>query len=398
MLISVEDARLAARRTLPRWLFDYVDGGAYSEASLKNNLASLSAVRFIPAILCGVSAPDTAVKILETHQTFPLVLAPVGMGGLLSVGGEVAVVRAAAAAGIQTCLSHFSIQSIEDIARAVDPAILMFQLYIFRDRAITRDTLQRVWNAGVRTLVVTVDTPVTPMRERDARNGFRSISKLSFRHFTQMMIRPGWTWNMAHKGGRLMANLEPYGMGKTFFAQSATISRELDPTINWLDLKWIREVWKGRLVIKGVLHPEDTRRSAELGAEGIVLSNHGGRQLDGAVSGFEMLSKNVQAANGRLDILVDGGFRYGSDIAKAMALGASGVMIGRPWAFGLAAEGQKGVADVIDYFHQGLRSTMTLLGARDIAALREGGKDFLRGVSGAACEPVPSSSIMKEHV
>lgn len=151
-------------------------------------------------------------------------------------------------------------------------------------------------------------------------------------------------------------------------------------------------------MIKGVLHPEDTRRSAELGAEGIVLSNHGGRQLDGAVSGFEMLSENVQTANGRLDILVDGGFRYGSDIAKAMALGAGGVMIGRPWAFGLAAEGQKGVADVIDYFHQGLRSTMTLLGARDIAALREGGKDFLRDVSGAACEPVPSSSIMKEHV
>ncbi|WP_367161129.1 alpha-hydroxy acid oxidase (plasmid) [Kozakia baliensis] len=361
---------MAARRTLPRWLFDYVDGGSYSESSLRRNREAFSTKSFVPYALRSCRDPNPSVTLMGRRQAAPLVLAPVGMGGILSAEGEVAAVRAAARASVPACVSHFSIQSIEVIAKAVDPSDLMFQLYVFRDRHMTRDMVMRAWHAGVRTLVVTVDTPITPMRERDARNGFRSASRLSIHHLAQMALCPRWTWQAARRDGRRMANLDPYGMGPTLFAQAAAIARGMDPTFDWDDIAWLRDMWKGKFVVKGVLHPEDTRRAAALGADGVVLSNHGGRQLDGAASGFDMLEANVVVASGRLSVLIDGGFRYGSDVVKAMALGADGVMIGRPWAFGLAARGEQGVSDVIDYFLQGIRSTMTLLGTPDVATLR----------------------------
>ncbi|GAA4488703.1 alpha-hydroxy acid oxidase [Gluconacetobacter asukensis] len=377
MIVSVDQLRQAARGTLPRWLFDYVDGGAYSEATLRRNRDALAERHLLPFVLRGVARPDAGASILGVRQPFPIGLAPVGMAGMLDAQGEIAAARAATALGVQMCVSHFSICSIEEIARAVDPAFLMFQLYIFRDRAVTEDMVRRAWAAGVRTLVVTVDTPVTPLRERDVRNGFRQLSRLSLRHIGQMLPRPGWTWRMVRRGHCVIGNLVPYDMGTTLFSQAAAISRSLDPAIGWDDMAWLRTIWKGRLVVKGVMQPADVATCADLGLDGVVLSNHGGRQLDGSASAVDVLEAGIRAANARIQILVDGGFRYGGDVAKALMLGAAGVMIGRPWAYALAANGEKGVTDVLKYFRDGLLSTMTLLGAADLGALRGGRKSLL---------------------
>ncbi|WP_246285398.1 alpha-hydroxy acid oxidase [Nguyenibacter vanlangensis] len=371
MIVSIEALRLAARRILPRWLFDYVDGGAYSETTMRRNLGALAERYFVPRVLRGVSRPNARTTLFGHQQDVPVMLAPVGMAGMLSPQGEIKAARAAARQGVTACLSHFSIVSVEDVARVVDPVSLAFQLYIFRDRDLTRDMVSRAWARGIRTLVVTVDTPVTPMRARDARNGFRNLSRLSARHVGHMALRPAWSWAAARRGGRTMGNLDRYKMGTNLFAQAATIARELDPDIGWHDLAWLRDVWKGKLVVKGVMLPEDTVECVRIGAEGIVISNHGGRQLDGAVAGFDVLEENVRAAGGRAQVVVDGGFRYGSDVVKALALGASGVMLGRPYAYGLAADGEQGVVDVLEYFRQGIHSTMTLLGVGDLSVVKD---------------------------
>jgi L-lactate dehydrogenase (cytochrome) len=380
MIVSVDRLRLAARQTLPRWLFDYLDGGSYSESTLHRNIAALSQWRFVPQVLGALPQPDVRSSIFGRQQDVPIVLAPVGMAGMLSPDGEIKAARAAAGQGVQACVSHFSIMPIERIAQAVDPDFLAFQLYIFRNRDITRDMVSRAWDCGIHTLVVTVDTPVTPLRERDARNGFRNVSRLSGRHVAQMMVRPRWTFRAARAKGRTIGNLDRYGMGSNLFAQAATIAREIDPHIGWDDIRWLRDTWKGRLVVKGVMQPDDSAQAGRLGVDALVLSNHGGRQLDGAVAAIELLEDNIKAAGSVTEILVDGGFRYGTDVVKAMALGAAGVMIGRPYAYGLAADGEQGVADVLDYFRQSILSTMTLLGAPDIAALRDNRGRLLRNL------------------
>ncbi|OUI84158.1 alpha-hydroxy acid oxidase [Acetobacter tropicalis] len=371
VIVSVDDFRTAARRRVPRWLFDYVDGGSYAEATLLRNRSCFNEHPFLPRVLRQIAQPDTTTTVLGVKHAFPLILSPVGMGGMLSAAGEGAAARAAADATLSMCVSHFSIASIENLARTVDPARLMFQLYIFRDRAITADMVRRAWDAGVRTLVLTVDTPVTPLRERDARNGFRRLSRLSGRQICQMASRPRWTLGVAQRSDRVIGNLVPYSMGRTLFEQAATISRSLDPAIGWADVAWLRQLWKGQFVLKGILHPEDTERAAGIGADAVILSNHGGRQLDGAVAALETLEANVATAAGRLEILVDGGFRYGNDIMRALTLGARAVMVGRPWAYALAAGGEKGVRDLLTYFHEGLQSGMSLLGADGIQNLQE---------------------------
>ncbi|GBQ32942.1 FMN-dependent L-lactate dehydrogenase [Gluconacetobacter sacchari DSM 12717] len=381
MVISVEDARLAARRGVPRWLFDYVDGGSGAEATLRRNIAALARLGFLPSVLRGAASPDTGTTLFGIPHRFPVILAPVGMAGMLSPGGEISAAIAATRAGLSMCVSHFALASIEDVAAAVDPARLMFQLYLFRDRAVTRDMVVRAWAAGVRTLVVTVDTPVTPLRPRDARNGFRGSTHLSGRLATQCLLRPRWLYGALRRPNRIIRNLAPYGMGDTLFAQAAAIGRAIDPAIGWDDIAALRESWKGRLVVKGLLRPDDTERAAAAGLDGVILSNHGGRQLDGAVSSIETLAACRAAVGGRIELCVDGGFRHGADVVKALALGAHGVLIGRPWAYGLAAGGIEGVTDILTLFHDGIRSSMTLLGAPDIADLREARCDRLASIT-----------------
>ncbi|MFT8421234.1 MAG: alpha-hydroxy acid oxidase [Gluconacetobacter sp.] len=377
MVISVEDARHEARRRVPRWLFDYVDGGAGAEHSLGRNLSALAGIGFLPSVLSGAGTADTGTTLFGIAHRFPVALAPVGMAGMLAPGGEIAAAMAAARAGISMCVSHFALASIEDIAAAVDPAGLMFQLYIFRDRAMTRDMVGRAWAAGVRTLVVTVDTPVTPLRLRDARNGFRSATRLSGRLAGQCLLRPRWLHGTLRRPDRIIRNLEPYGMGQTLFAQAAAIGRAIDPAIGWDDIAALRDLWKGRLILKGILRPDDTARAVSAGLDGVILSNHGGRQLDGAVSPVETLAACRDAAGSGLDICVDGGFRHGTDVVKALALGAQGVLIGRPWAYGLATGGMRGVGDILTLFHTGIQTGMILLGTPDIADLRARGRDHL---------------------
>ncbi|MFT9257387.1 MAG: alpha-hydroxy acid oxidase [Acetobacter sp.] len=370
MIISAKDRRRVARRRLPRWLFDYIDGGAGSEVTLRRNRVALERIGFVPMALRGAAAPVLGADVLGFDLDFPVILAPVGMAGLVSPAGEIAAAQAAATAGSAMWVSSFSLAGIEQIAARVDPARLGFQLYVFRDRAVTQDVLRRVWAVGIRTLVVTVDTPVTPLRERDARNGFRSATGISPRLAAQMLARPRWLYGAMRRSDRLVGNLVPYDMGTNLFAQAASIGRAMDPTLDWDDMARLRAQWKGRLVIKGVLHPQDVARAATLGMDGVVLSNHGGRQLDGAISAIEALPACVDAARGRVEICVDGGFRSGGDLVRALALGASAVLIGRPWVYGLAAQGGQGVADVLASLRDGMCSTMTLLGAADLTSLR----------------------------
>ncbi|MBO1325100.1 alpha-hydroxy-acid oxidizing protein [Acetobacter sp. TBRC 12305] len=394
MIISANERRRVARNRLPRWLFDYIDGGAGAETTLRRNTAALDRIGFVPFALRGAAEPSLKARVLGLDMDFPVALAPVGMAGLVSPVGEIAAARAAVGAGSAMCVSSFSLAGIEQIAASVDPARLMFQLYVFRDRAVTQDMLCRVWAAGIRTLVVTVDTPITPMRERDARNGFRSATGVSPRLAGQMLVRPRWLYGALRRSDRLIGNLVPYGMGTNLFAQAAAISRAMDPGLDWDDMARLRAQWKGRLVIKGVLHPQDTARAAALGVDGVVLSNHGGRQLDGAISAIEALPASLDAAQGRVEVCVDGGFRSGGDIIKALALGASAVWIGRPWVYGLATAGGQGVADVLASLRDGMRSTMTLLGAADLATLRASRAQCLQTESiqtgeGGAVVPFP---------
>jgi len=375
MIVSIEALRDLAASRVPRWLFDYVDGGAYAETTLRRNQTALETRVLMPRVLRSVPAPDCGVTLFGQEQKFPVMLAPVGSVGMLApLEGEIAAVRAAAEAGVMSCLSHFSIVPVEDVARSVDPAMLAAQIYVFRDREMTWHMIERIKACGIRTLVITVDTPVTPLRARDARNSFRNRSRLSARHLGQMALRPRWTASVLRSGRRSIGNLASYDLGSDLFAQSAAIARGIDPALGWKDLARVREVWPDRLVVKGVMHPDDAAALMEAGADGIIVSNHGGRQLDGAPASIDVVRDIRKAVGPAAEVIVDGGVRYGADIAKALGEGASGVMIGRPYAWGLACGGARGVQSVLDYFQDGLRSTMTLMGACDLAALRAGGE------------------------
>lgn len=371
MLISIDDVRIHARRNLPAWFFDYVEGGAYSETTLRRNRAGFDRYAFLPRVLQSASRPDLSVQIMGMKWAMPVMPGPVGFCGLVHAGGEVLTARVASACGVPMGLSTFSIAPMEDVARATDPARIMLQLYVLKNRDIMRDLLVRARACGIGTLVLTVDTTVTPMRERDARNGFRGAGGLSLRQLVQMAGKPRWFARIMRHGQPQIGNIIRYNMGRTLFEQAANIGREMDPDLSWTDLAWLRDNWQGKLVVKGILHPDDAVQCAQAGVDGIVVSNHGGRQMDGALSTIEALPAIAAAVRARMTILLDGGVRYGTDVVKALALGAHGVMIGRPYVYGLAANGEQGVVDVLDYFADGIRSSLTLLGISTVNALHD---------------------------
>ena len=379
-IVNVADARLAARRRLPRIFFDYIDGGAAGEGTMRANETDFDRFELRQRVLVDVRERDLTATFLGRTHALPLALGPVGYTGLFWRSGEIAAAAAAARAGVPFSLSNFAIATIGEV-RAASQGPIYAQLYVLRDRGLMETLLDDAARHGADAVILTVDTAVTAVRERDERNGFRSLQRITPAIAVQFARRPLWCASVLSGGlpqvGAARGRPE---LGRGVLAQSGALARQIDQGLVWSDLEWLRRRWKGRLVVKGVMSVEDARAATGAGADAIVVSNHGGRQLDGGSSSIAMLPDIARAVGEEIEVLLDGGIRRGAQIAKALALGAHGVMLGRAYAFGLAAEGERGVTRVIEGIAAELSVTMALMGVTSIPQLREGGRELLREV------------------
>lgn len=371
--VNICELRTLARRRLPRFVFDYVDGGAEDERTLRGNAAAFERLAWRPRTLVNVAERSTAATLFGRTVAMPAVVGPTGLNGLDWRDGDLALARAAAAAGLPFAMSTVCMSYFEDIAR-VATAGLWLQAYVFRERAITDRLVDRAWAAGCDTLVLTSDFPVAGKRERDFRSGL--LPKQAFTLATRLDIlrHPRWLLTVATRRPRFVnveRELEPGQQVNEFVGHGM-----FDPTLDWDDLARFRDRWPGRLLLKGVLRGDDAVRAVAAGVDGLVLSNHGGRQLDRAISGLEALPEVLAAVGGRATVLIDGGVRRGSDIAMAVALGAAGVLLGRAPLYGLAAGGEPGALHALAILRDELDRTLALTGCRGIADLRP---DLLRG-------------------
>lgn len=365
IIANTADFREAARRRLPHFLFKYIDGGSFAEATLANNVADLSRIALRQRVLRDVSALDLSTEMFGQKLDLPMILAPVGLAGLNARRGEKQAVRAAEAAGIPFTLSTVAACSLEETMTAATRPI-WFQLYMIKDRAFMRDMLARVVAAGCSTLVFTVDMPVAGSRYGDMRTGLNGMPGLkgALWRTLQGAVKPGWAWDVGVMGRpHSLGNVAPVLKGSSgiedFFGW---LGSNFEPSIGWRDLDFIRSEWKGPLIIKGLLDPEDAREAAKLGADGIVVSNHGGRQLDGVLSTARALPPIVDAVGDDLTVLADSGVRSGLDVVRMLALGAKGVMLGRAWAWALGARGEAGVRQMLRIFENEIRVAMSLTG------------------------------------
>jgi L-lactate dehydrogenase (cytochrome) len=368
IISSANDFREAARRRLPRFLFDYADGGAYAEETLRRNELDLAGIALRQRVLKDVASIDLKTSWFGREVKLPVALGPVGISGMYARRGELQAARAAKAAGIPACLSTVSICSIEEVAQAADP--FWFQLYVLRDREFMKDLIARAKAAGAAALVFTVDMPVPGARYRDAHSGM-SGPNAAVRRVLQAMGKPGWSWDVGLMGRpHLLGNLLPVlGKDSGLNDYMGWLGANFDPSIQWKDLEWIRAAWDGPLIIKGILDPEDAREAAAIGANGIVVSNHGGRQLDGVLSSARALPAIADAVGDRLTVLADGGVRNGLDVVRMLALGAQGVLLGRAWVYALAAQGEAGVAKLLELIAKEMTVAMTLTGVNRIGAI-----------------------------
>ena len=370
MIVSApSDYREAARRRLPRFLFDYIDGGAVAENTMNANAAELASVALRQRVLCGAGEPTLATTILDSPWAMPVALGPVGATGMYARRGEVQAARAASRAGIPYTLSTVSVCSIEEVASHASGA-LWSQLYVLKDRGYMRNALERAWAAGMKTLVFTVDMPIPGSRYRDNRSGM-SGPHATLRQYLQACTHPRWAMNVGLAGRPLsFGNIEAYtGHKMTMDDYMGFISNNFDPSIAWHDLEWIRDSWQGKLIIKGILDTDDARNAVRLGADGIVVSNHGGRQLDGAIPTARALPRVVDAVGDDLTVLADSGVRSGVDVIRLLALGAKGVLLGRAYIYALAAAGEAGGAHLLRLFAEDMKVTMTLTGATSPSAI-----------------------------
>tara|TARA_R110000824_G_scaffold390760_2_gene587356 strand:+ start:19005 stop:20156 length:1152 start_codon:yes stop_codon:yes gene_type:complete len=374
---SVADWRIKAQKRLPRIMFDYIDGGAYAETTLARNVADMERIALRQRILTDVSKLSLSTSLFGDEMNMPIIMAPVGMAGLYARRGEVQAARAAEKAKLPFTLSTVSICSIEEV-RAARQTPFWFQLYMIKDRSYMEKLLARAKSSGARVLVFTVDLPTPGARYRDVRSGLSGVltpmDQLS-RAFNAAM-HPNWVWNVMVRGGPQsfgnIVDAMPNAKGTNDFAM--WIGKNFDPSINWDDFAWVRERWDGPIIIKGILDQEDAQRAVDVGADGIVVSNHGGRQLDGVPSGVAALPPIVRAVGGQLTVLMDGGVRSGLDVLKGLALGAKGVMIGRAWAYALGGGGEAGVTAMLGTLRRELEVAMALTGCTDI---RQAGEHLL---------------------
>lgn len=374
IISSPSDYREAARRRLPPFLFHYADGGAYAERTLRRNVEDLAEIALRQRVLQNMSELSLETRVLGQDLSMPVVLAPVGLTGMFARRGEVQAARAAQAKGIPFTLSTVSVCDIEEVSAAVTKPI-WFQLYVLRDRGFMRNALERAKAAGITTLVFTVDMPTPGARYRDAHSGM-SGPNAAFRRMVQAMTHPLWAWDVGLKGKpHDLGNVSRYRGQATGLADYiGWLGANFDPSISWKDLEWIRDFWEGPMVIKGILDPEDARDAVSFGADGIVVSNHGGRQLDGVLSSARALPAIAAAVKGKLSILADSGFRNGLDVVRALAMGADAVMLGRAFVYALATGGEAAVLNLLNLIDKEMRVAMTLTGAARVTDLNE---DFL---------------------
>jgi L-lactate dehydrogenase (cytochrome) len=369
--VTAADYRRLAEKRLPRFLFDYIDGGANEEVTMGANMSDFARYRLKQRVMHDVGNVDTGTQMCGVPFRMPLILAPVGMAGLFSRRGEVLGARAAQQAGIPFTASTVGICSMDEISNAIGEPC-WFQLYMLKDRAIVEKLLERAAATGCDTLIFTVDLAVTGMRHRDWRNGMM-VDSLSSRlaKFRQLAARPGWLYDIGIRG-------KPHYFGNLtdvtekpvdLVSLKDFIAGQFDPTVTWKDIAWLRGLWKGKLLIKGVLSAEDAGSAVDVGADGVIVSNHGGRQLDCVSSGIGKLPEVVQAVGRQVEVFMDGGVRNGIDVVKAVALGAKGVLIGRPWVWAAAGAGKQGLSDLLGVFQEEIRVAMALMGVNRIDEL-----------------------------
>lgn len=364
--VSIADLRRAARRRLPRMVFDYIDGGADDEVTLRRNTERFLERELVWNVLADVASIDTSACLLGQRVQAPIIVAPTASSRLFNPrAGERAVARAAHAHGLLYSVSTLASTSIEDIAQET-PGPKLFQIYVWKDRGLVREILQRVKAAGYAGVILTVDTPVAGNRERDPRNHFSIPPKVNFQTASQTLARPGYLWDVATTPPIRAENFTQSGSVGSIVD---FINNQFDRSVTWSDAAWMREQWDGKFAIKGLAAPADAKRCVEIGADAVWVSNHGGRQLDTAAATIDLLAPVVAAVAGRAEVILDSGVRRGSDIAKALALGANAVAIGRPYLWGLAAAGERGVSQALEILSTELVRTMALLGRQTLGAL-----------------------------
>lgn len=370
---SVDDLRRLARRRLPRGCFDYIDGGAEDERTLVANSLAYDAVTFRPRVLRDVSGAQVSTSLLGRPMAYPLVLAPTGFTRIADPEGELAVARAAARAGLPYTLSTLATRSIEEV-RQVSEGRLWFQVYAWRDRTLVADMIDRAEASRYEALVLTVDTAVFGRRERDVRRGFSLPPVIGPSTLVDGLLHPTWTWSFIRSEPIRFANVigRDVGDGSSPVTLADYINSQFDPALSWADVSWLRSIWDGKIVVKGIQSVEDAVIAADLGVDAIALSNHGGRQLDGAPAAFSLVAPVADAVADRTEIICDGGVRRGSDIVKAVASGATAVMAGRPYLYALGAAGERGVDRLLRWWRDDVHRTMCLLGAPSIAHLDRG--------------------------
>jgi L-lactate dehydrogenase (cytochrome) len=369
VVTNVQDLRALARRRVPRAIFDYADRGSYDEVTLRANRTELAAIGLRQRVMVDVSTRTTATTLAGQAATMPVAIAPTGLTGLFHRNGEIHGARAAEAFGIPFCLSTMSICSIEDV-RAATTKPFWFQLYVMRDRGFARSLIERAAAAQCSALVLTLDLQIQGQRHQDLKNGLAVPPRLTLANALDIMRKPGWATGVLFGKRRTFGNLAGQIKGSDNLATlSQWIASQFDPSLNWQDIEWVRKMWPGKLILKGVLDVEDARAAAASGADAIVVSNHGGRQLDGAMASIAALPAIVEAVGGRTEILFDGGVQSGQDVLKALALGARGCLIGKAFLYGLAAQGEAGVTRTLEIIRRELDVSMALTGIRDVAGV-----------------------------
>ncbi|HEV8106006.1 MAG TPA: alpha-hydroxy acid oxidase [Burkholderiales bacterium] len=376
VVTCIEDLRQLSRKRVARAIFDYVDCGSYTESTLRANRADLELLTLRQRVGIDVDARSTRGTMLGEEVTMPVGLAPVGLTGLNWADGEIVAARAAQRFGVPFTLSTMSICSIEDVAGGVEKPF-WFQLYVMRDRGFAASLIERAKAAGCSALVLTLDLQVQGQRHRDLKNGLAVPPKLTLATALDIMTKPGWALNVLRGRRKSFGNLEGrIPDAKSLTTLSQWIAGQFDPTLSWKDVEWVKNLWGGKLVLKGILDAEDAKIAAQSGADAIVVSNHGGRQLDGTMSSIRALPDVVDAVGERIEVWFDGGIRSGQDVLKALALGARATLIGRAFAYGLGAMGEAGVMRALEIIQRELDVTMALCGLRSV---REANRSILRG-------------------
>lgn len=372
VITSIADLREHARRRVPRAIFDYADRGSYDEVTLRRNRADLEAIAFRQRVAIDVSAQSLATTLVGEPAAMPVGIAPTGLTGLFYPDGEIVGARAAQAFGVPFCLSTLSICSIEDVRAGVTKPF-WFQLYLMRDRAFNEELIARAKAAQCSAIVLTLDLQMQGVRRNDIKNGLAIPPRLTLRNAIEIALRPSWAFSVLFGGRRTFGNLAGRMPGSdSLVTLSEWIATQFDPTVSWKDVDWVRSRWPGKLILKGVLDAEDARLACETGADAMVVSNHGGRQLDGARSTIAALPEVVDAVQGRREVLLDGGIQCGQDVLRALALGARGCLIGKSFLYGLAALGGEGVTKALDLIRKELTVSLALTGCNDVQAVDRG--------------------------